>query len=528
MSASSKKKLRNQNTSAKMTEKQLAEQKEAKKLKLYTIGFAVVLAALIIVAAGIGIQRVFFGVGYNERKTVAVTVGDHDVSTAELSYFYIDAINNFYSQNSSFISFYGLETGKPLNEQIFDEANGKTWADYFLDNAKQSAQATYAVVDEASANGFTLSAEGSAQIDSTMSMLDLYAQVYGFTNADGYLRAMYGNGATKDSFREYAEKITTASEYNELYENSLSFTDEQVAEIEQQNPGKYDSYAYHQYYLAVSNFEGDDAAQQAENAAASVVGENIQSIADFDEAIAALPFNAGKESEASSASTANYLDATNGYLRDWLTDPATVVGSKTYVPVTSAYTEDADETAVVGYYVAYFDGRSDNQFPLANMRHILVSFEGGTEVDGVTTYSDEEKAAAREKAEALYNEWKAGDANEESFAAMATENTNDTSSAANGGLYENVYPNQMVAPINDWLFDASRFDGETAIIETTYGYHVVFFAGHSQQTYHNYLVNNDLTSEAVSAWYNGLLDATPVVDADLSKMRTDFVLGSAQ
>ena len=39
MSASSKKKLRNQQDSAKLTERQLAEQKEAKKLKVYTTAF---------------------------------------------------------------------------------------------------------------------------------------------------------------------------------------------------------------------------------------------------------------------------------------------------------------------------------------------------------------------------------------------------------------------------------------------------------------------------------------------------------
>ena len=41
MSASSKKKLRNEQQTAKMTEKQVAEQKEAKKLTLYTTIFVI-------------------------------------------------------------------------------------------------------------------------------------------------------------------------------------------------------------------------------------------------------------------------------------------------------------------------------------------------------------------------------------------------------------------------------------------------------------------------------------------------------
>ena len=49
MSASSKKKLRSEERNAKLTERQLAEQKEAKKVKLYTAIFAVVLAIFLVV-----------------------------------------------------------------------------------------------------------------------------------------------------------------------------------------------------------------------------------------------------------------------------------------------------------------------------------------------------------------------------------------------------------------------------------------------------------------------------------------------
>ena len=48
MSASSKKKLRAEENAAKLTEKQLSERKEAKKLRIYTIAFGVVLAVMIV------------------------------------------------------------------------------------------------------------------------------------------------------------------------------------------------------------------------------------------------------------------------------------------------------------------------------------------------------------------------------------------------------------------------------------------------------------------------------------------------
>lgn len=49
MSASKKKKLRSEN-GEKLTERQLAEQKEAKKVKLYSIAFVVVMVVMIAAA----------------------------------------------------------------------------------------------------------------------------------------------------------------------------------------------------------------------------------------------------------------------------------------------------------------------------------------------------------------------------------------------------------------------------------------------------------------------------------------------
>ena len=93
MSASSKKKLRNAEQAEKLTEKQLAEQKEAKKLKLYTTLAVVILAALVLFAAYVGISRTISNSGIRERNTVALTIGDKEISNAELNYYFIDAVN---------------------------------------------------------------------------------------------------------------------------------------------------------------------------------------------------------------------------------------------------------------------------------------------------------------------------------------------------------------------------------------------------------------------------------------------------
>ena len=45
----------------------------------------------------------------------------------------------------------------------------------------------------------------------------------------------------------------------------------------------------------------------------------------------------------------------------------------------------------------------------------------------------------------------------------------------NGGLYTDVYPGQMVAEFNNWCFDESRQVGDTGVVKTDYGYHVMYF-----------------------------------------------------
>ena len=165
MSASSKKKLRNEQQTVKMTEKQVAEQKEAKKLTLYTTIFVVVLAVMVVFAIAIGVTRSITNSGVHERNTVALTVGDHEISNAELNYFYMSAINSFNSNYGSYAAMLGLDTSKPLNEQVINNDTGLTWADDFLNTAKDNARSAYALADAAEAAGFTLSEDDLADID---------------------------------------------------------------------------------------------------------------------------------------------------------------------------------------------------------------------------------------------------------------------------------------------------------------------------------------------------------------------------
>lgn len=540
MSASSNKKLRTEQDTSKLTERQIAEQQEAKKVKMYTIAFVVVLVFLLAIAAYVGISQYIRTSGVNENKTIALTVGDTQLNNTELNYFFMDSVNNFYSQNGNYAAIFGLDVTKPLNQQVMDPETGETWADYFVNTAKTNATSVYALYGAAVKEGFTMPEAQQNSVDSTISTLELYSTIYGYKDGNQYLKAIYGSGASLESYRSYLEKTMLASAYQTAYADSLTFTDADLRAAEADNYNKYSSYAYNYYNLPVSKFleggttdengnttysdeEKAAAQQKAEAAAKSLTGEEITTAQALDAAIAALSINADNDTAMSTRYDDQSYTGINSTIAQWLSDSSRKEGDITYL---ANSTTDADgKETINGYYVVRFDSVNDNTFPLKNVRHILVSFEGGTSDDsGNITYSEEEKAAAKATAEELLNQWKSGEATEDSFAALATEKSSDTGSTANGGLYEDIYPNQMVASFNDWCFAEGRKAGDTGIVETQYGYHVMYFVGDSDVTYRDYQIRNELTENAVSEWYADLIANTNVTAGDTRYLSLGTVL----
>ena len=537
MSASSKKKLRNAEQAAKMTEKQLVEQKEAKKLKIYSTLAVVVLIALVVFAAYVGITRAVANSGIRERNTVALTIGDKQLSNAELNYYFIESVNNFYNQYGSYASLLGLDMTKPLNENVLDEESGETWADDFLNAAIESAKSIYALTEEAKANGFTLPEEAITSIDSNISNIELYAQLYGYTDAESYVKAMYGNGATLKSLREYYELTELARHYQNHYQESLTYSEDELKTESAENSILYNSYNYNYYYLNVNNFvEGEKDANgsytDAQKAAAVTAAEEAAkalaactNVEEFNAAIAALPMNAENASATSYSSTDAAYTSMNSLYADWVADESRKAGNTTYVA--SVSTDDNGNETVNGYYVVMYGSTNDNTYSLANVRHILVSFEGGTynSTTGSYDYTDVERSAAWDAADAILTEWKSGAATEESFAALANEKSDD-GDGTTGGLYEDIYPGQMVAAFEDWCFD-NRKAGDTAIVETEYGCHVMYYCGDSETTYRDHLVTSALASNDYNEWYTALVEAVTATEGDCKYISTDLVLSAS-
>ena len=541
MSASNKKKL--QAGSTRVTEKQLEEHKQEKEVKMYTIGFAVVMAVILVIAIAAGSMQLISNSGIRERKTIAYTVGEHQLSNADLNYFFTDSVTNFMNQYGTYASMFGLDPAKPLDEQFMDEEKTVTWADDFMNTAKESAKTVYATADEANAKGHKLSEEEQDAVDSIMGNLELYAQMNGMGSVKSFLKAKYGSGATVEGYRNYLETSVLADSYRAAYAESLTYDDAAMRDYEKDKYNEYSSFTYNQYYMPASQFleggttdeEGNvtftDAEKEAsvkacEEAAKELTGEKIVTSKDLDMAIAALPSNSGKDAASTFYDHSDYRRMPAD-IASWLADSSRKAGDKTYIAntTTSQDEEGNSVTTVGGYTVLMFADRDDNKELLPDVRHILVSYEGGTtDENGMTTYSDEEKAAAEQKAKDLLAQYESGEKTEDAFAALASENTMDPGSKENGGLYENVYRGQMVPTFNDWVFDSSRKAGDTGVVATEYGYHVMYYCGEGDMSYRDTMIRTELVNADMEKWSQALLDAAVAVDGDTSLIPTNVIV----
>ncbi len=566
MSASNQKKLRKEKAAAYMTERQRIEAQEKKKLKAYTTTFWIVLALCVCIVVGTVVSNPIKNVVYSNAD--AVTIGNHTLSAVQLNYFYIDAVNNYVSQYQNYIS-YIMNTSKPLDEQVADKETGATWADTFLDSAFESIKSTYGIYDIAMEKGHKLSEEEQKSIDTVFANLELYAQVYGYSSVDAYLRAVYGNGATAESYKEYYTVSAIADSYYTAYSDSLEYEADALRAYEKDKMYEYNSYTFASYYVNAAKFreggtkndkgeivyteeEKKAAIEKAEAAANALAKGEYKDLEAFNKAISEMEINKDVESAKATEYTDVLYSSVNALFKDWVigkvvTEKDEKAGDSTEdkkddekdeeevtyeerkegdMKVIVSESGTGDSKTINGYYVLRYESVEKNEFLLRNVRHILVQFEGGkyNSTTGETTYTDAEKKKAQKDAQALLEQWKAGAKTEDSFADLATKETDDSGSKNTGGLYEDIYPGQMVEPFANWVYAEERKAGDTGIVETAYGYHIMYYVGESEINYRDFMITNAIRSEDLTKWHEDLVKAAKLVELTRKYVKTDLIL----
>ena len=161
--------------------------------------------------------------------------------------------------------------------------------------------------------------------------------------------------------------------------------------------------------------------------------------------------------------------------------------------------------------------KRDNQYPV-NVRQILFMVTDDADSDATETETGHTAKEAKKLAEDALAKWKKGKATDASFAALATKLTEDTGSAENGGLYEDVTKDSnYVEPFLNWCFESGRKKGDTGIIKTDYGYHVMYLSSKSKDPVWKNTVRDAIAAEKFEAY----LDKT--IKADDTKVSEHWV-----
>ena len=508
MSASTERKMRQAAREAGTDKKMLARQEEEKKQAqskrrwtLGTIGVLLLIAAILLLNSGI------------LYKTTALTVDGKEYSASQVSYYYAEQYQNFVNQYGDYISYLGIDTSagiKGLRDQPCSFEEG-SWRDYFLKAAETQIKELKALGDYAQQNGIALDETELANVETAFDGLDDYVKAMGYSSADNFFAANYGEGVDQKMVSRAYQETALATKALTQLSDSFEYTPEQLREKYESYNGEYDLFDYAYYFVAaetvdIQQSDGTTSGEPTEEtlAAARADAEAVMaayknspasqdSVVDLDAALSqVIP-------EAYSSVQLDIPGSSLGDYKDWMTDAGRKTGDITVV----------DSSAGTGSYVVIFMDRAENDYNLAQVRHILI--KAVAEEDG--SYTDEAKAAARVRAEEILAEYEAGDKTEESFAALAEQYSEDAGSNTNGGLYDNVARGQMVQEFNDFCFDAHK-KGDTAIVygeSGSYaGYHVMYYVGEGEN-YRDYTARTDLKNEDLQNWMEENADSHEAV-----------------
>jgi hypothetical protein len=306
---------------------------------------------------------------------------------------------------------------------------------------------------------------GDAELTNTELQVYYWMQVYDFLNQYGSYASMFGLDYTQPMDRQLS--IDGKLTWQQYFLDSAvkAWSNYQAMALDAEANGYELEQEYADYLAELPANMADSAAQMGYENAEAMVQRDMGPGATMD----------------------GYMKYLSTYYLGYMYYGATME----QVAVT-----DADIEAYFDAHAAEYqeNGLAKGEDRFVDVRHILISPEGGTaDESGATVYSEEEWAAAEKKANDVMNEWLTKHPDEDGFAVMAETYTQDPGSATNGGLYEDVEQGQMVPEFDAWCFDTSRQPGDYGIVKTTYGYHIMYFVGSDPIWY--VTAENDLMAE---------------------------------
>lgn len=418
-----------------------------------------------------------------DLNAVIATTANQSFPVSTFRYFFMDSYSAFINNYYYYLSYYGLDVNVPLHDQINSTTN-ESWYKYFLDSGKSAFEQYAKFAEKAIEEGMSLSEADLAEIDAYLDGIQKTAEEYDMTFEE-YMADYMGDGMTREMIREAVKISQLGYNYYEKIYYAPEYTDD---EIEAEYIKNIKNYALIDFCTvsieALYDETDDEDAKSAAIADAKKKGDDIAALIEGGKSFAEAVIEICPElAEKKSASTSTGDEETTEYKTDadylvegayyaegasyaFLFDEGTEVGD-----VKIDVSEAGDVTLVQAVKLPYKDTSRT-----VNVRHILLD---------ASKYDTQEEAAAA--AEALLKQINESNDPKATFISLVADNSADGGSVTNGGLYEGVFPGDMIDEFDAWCFDESRKIGDTGVVFTDYGYHVMYMEGFGDELWYSYV-----------------------------------------
>lgn len=390
-----------------------------------------------------------------------IKVGDEKVTRVEFEMQYNVSKNTYIEQMGSFLSMFGMTDMSTIEYQAYSD--NMTFGDYFAQRAAESMVQQKGLIAKAKEAGFTY--DTSKDLERLKESLEEDAAAAGMS-FDDYVASMYGSLATWKRIKPYVEESMYASAYyNKVIEDNMPAEEEIQAEYEA-NKDVYDSVDYRMTIVEAElpTTAPDGTVQKDEE------GNEIP-YEPTEEEIAAAMKEAYKKAEEAEKTVAKEgqeytgvrLNNASTNISEFLADESRKAGDTTIVELTSGNR----------YWVVAFEDRYRDEAPTYDVRMIY------------TTSAD---------AQSILDEWKAGEATEESFIQLLTK-YDEAGGASSGGYYSGLEASGMSAEIEAWM-TAERAAGDTFAYTSEDGEaYVLYYLGENDPVWKLDATNNLLSAD---------------------------------
>lgn len=463
---------------------------------------------------------------------VAATIDGSNVSIGMYNYYYSSLVS-YYEQYAAY-GYVDLDTTKSYDKQYTTDEDGNqiTWSEFFEQETLREIKLNLVYYNKAVKEGIGLSEKQEEEINTQLENLKATASDQGISVND-YISQVFGDYCTESTIELMFKQFYIAMNYKGIYGIESKPSQKDLDAYYNDNKKDYSKIKFS--YIATEYDTTDDDSKAASQA---VIDDYMSKITDRDSIIQLVPTvyadyiqtdmetamandSTLTEEQAKKDAIAEYeanIDTSiilsdspfDEDFNEWLFSDDTEIGSKNYF---------INEEAGYAYIVLKTEDATLDDTETYSVRHILISPSSDDETESDSSeYTDEQWKAAEDKANKILDEFNKGDKSEYSFAQLAEKYSEDTesttlgSSGLYGGLYEGITQGEMVSEFENWALDDTRKYGDTGIVKSDYGYHIMYFVSSApkyksdvETDYRNYKLNEMIENAKVKL-YDSVID----------------------